>query len=428
MNATVTMSAAGERPVGLSGWQHGVIFLVACAILVSRRPDAVYNAQFFQEDGHTWFADAYNFGWWAGLCRTYEGYHHAFPRLGAALALLVPLSLAPLVLNLIAIGVLALPANILLSCRSSQWGSLRFRALLAGMYLVLPNTREMLNDISQSQWPLTLCAFLLLVAIVPRGVGGRIFDLSILLLCCLTGPECFFLLPIAIFLAWKYRERWRWIVAGVIAALCPVQAWSLLNGGFSSRPHFVLGASPALLARILAGNVYLGTLLGGNGLAANQDHRLFLFLVFVAIFATIFVALSYLKSNLSMKLFILLTCMLLAASLISPTSYPPPGDTEWQQLSEAFGIRYWYFPTLVFAWSMLFCFRSRTAILRIVSASLLIIMCFGIVRDWRYPAYEDLHFAEYAKRVEAAPPGAIITIPQNPEGWNLQLVKHAAGR
>ena len=422
------MDQQPQRKSCLRPWQHAAIFLLSCATLASRRPDAIYNAQFFQEDGHTWFADAYNFGWWAGLCRNYEGYHHVFPRLGAALALLVPLSLAPLVLNLIAIGIQALPANLLLSCRSSQWGSLRFRALLAGMYLVLPNTSEMLNDISQSQWPLTLCAFLLLVAIVPGGVGGRICDLSILLLCSLTGPQCFFLLPIAIFLAWRLRERWRWITAGVLAALCPVQAWSLLNGGFSSRPHFVLGASPALLARILAGNVYLGTLLGGNGLAANQDRRLFLFLIFVAIFATIFVALSYFKSNLSMKLFILLTCMLLAASLISPTSYPPAGDTEWQQLSEAIGIRYWYFPTLAFAWSILFCFRSRTAILRIVSASLLFVMCFGIVRDWRYSAYEDMHFAEYAKRVEAAPAGTVVTIPQNPKGWNLQLVKRSSGQ
>jgi hypothetical protein len=409
-------------------WQHGAIFLLACAILISRRPDAIFNAQFFQEDGHTWFADAYNFGWWAGLCRTYEGYHHVFPRLGAALALLVPLSLAPLALNLIAIGIQALPANLLLSFRSSAWGSLRFRALLAGIYLALPNTQEMLNDISQSQWPLTLCAFLLLVAIVPRGVGGRIFDLSILLLCCLTGPECFFLLPIAIFLAWRHRERWRWIAAGILAALCTVQAWSLLNGGFSSRPHFVLGASPALLTRIIAGNVYLGALLGGNGLAANPDRQLFIFLLFVTIFGTLFVALSYFKSNLSMKLFILLTSTLLAASFISPTAYPPAGVSEWLLLAEAIGIRYWYFPTVAFAWSILFCFRSRIAILRIVSAPLLILMCFGIVRDWRYPAYEDMHSAEYAKRVEAAPAGAIVTIPQNPKGWNLQLIKHAAGR
>jgi hypothetical protein len=422
------MEQQPQRKSCLRPWQHAAIFLLSCAILVSRRPDAIFHAQFWAEDGHVWFADVYNFGWWAGLLRTYEGYHHVFPRIGAALALLVPLSLAPLVLNLIAIGIQALPANLLLSCRSSQWGSLRFRALLAGMYLALPNTMEMLNNISQSQWPLTLCAFLLLVAIAPKTVGGRIFDISILLLSGLTGPQCFFLLPIALFLALKHRERWRWFAAGVFAALCPIQAWSLLNGGFSSRPHFALGASPALLARILGGNVYLATLLGGNGLAFGPGPRLFIFLVFMAIFGTIFVAVTYFRSALEMKLFILLTSTLLVVSFISPTAYPPAGVSMWELLTEAAGIRYWYFPTIVFAWSILWSARSRTALLRIVSATLLLIMCFGIVRDWRYPAWEDMHFAEYAERFEAAPAGTAVTIPENPAGWTVRLVKHPPGR
>ena len=179
-----------------------------------------------------------NQGWWAGVCSTYEGYHHVFPRLGAALALLVPLTMAPLALNLIAIAVQALPANLLLSSRSSAWGSVRFRALLAAVYLALPNTREMLNNISQDQWPLTLCAFLLLVASRPKSVAARLFDLSILLLCGLTGPQCIFLFPLALFLAWKLRDRWLLFAAGVLAATCLVQAWGLLTGGFSSRPRF----------------------------------------------------------------------------------------------------------------------------------------------------------------------------------------------
>src|ERR1019366_9533474 len=84
---------------GIRSWHQGLAFLLSCIVLISRRPDAIYQAQFLHEDGHTWFADVYNFGWWAGVCRTYAGYHHVFPRLGAALALLVPLALAPLVMN-----------------------------------------------------------------------------------------------------------------------------------------------------------------------------------------------------------------------------------------------------------------------------------------------------------------------------------------
>jgi hypothetical protein len=42
---------------------HGMIFLVAFGVLVLRRPDAIFNAQFYAEDGKYWYADAYNHGW-----------------------------------------------------------------------------------------------------------------------------------------------------------------------------------------------------------------------------------------------------------------------------------------------------------------------------------------------------------------------------
>jgi hypothetical protein len=414
-----------ELHAELPFWQHGLAFLVTCAVLISRRPDAVLHAQFFQEDGHTWYADVYNFGWWAGVCRIYEGYHHVFMRLGAALSLLVPLALAPLVLNCIAIVLQALPVNLLLSNRSSAWGSLRFRAVAAGIYLALPNTREMLNNISQSQWPLTLCAFLLLVASPPKGVAARLFDISILLLCGLTGPQCIFLLPIAIFIARRNRDYWRYAGPGVLAATCFVQAWGLLNGGFSSRSHFTLGAGPTMLARILGGQVYLGTILGGNGLATKSSAGVLIFLLCAAAGGTVVVAFCFAESVMQMRLFLLLTLALLAASLVSPTAYPPVGVTVWELLARANGIRYWYFPSLAFAWLLLYGSQSRPFALKTVSAVLLCAMCFGIIRDWRVPPFPDLHFAEDAKRFEAAPAGTEVIFKQNPEGWNMTLVKHA---
>ena len=104
-----------SRETGLRSWQQSAIFLLACAVIVSRRPDAIFHAQFYAEDGHVWFADAYNLGWWHALFRAQDGYFQTLPRLAAALALLAPLSLAPLVLNIAAVAVEALPVNILLS-------------------------------------------------------------------------------------------------------------------------------------------------------------------------------------------------------------------------------------------------------------------------------------------------------------------------
>ena len=197
-----------EKPsVSLRPWQQIAIFLSAYLILFSRRPDALFHAQFFSEDGHVWFADAYNFGWLRALANAQDGYFQTFPRLGAALALLAPLRLAPLVTNIVALAAEALPVNLLLSFRSSAWGSLRFRTLLAAVYLALPDRWEMSLGITESQWLLALSAFCCLWRCAGQQ-GGRYFDLLLLLLSGLSGPFCIILLPVATFLAWKRRGRW----------------------------------------------------------------------------------------------------------------------------------------------------------------------------------------------------------------------------
>jgi hypothetical protein len=413
----------------LRPWQHGAIFLLACVLLAARRPDAILHAQFWAEDGHVWFADAYNFGGWTALFRTQDGYFQVLPRLAASLALLAPLRLAPLVLNLAAIAVRALPVTLLLGARSSAWGSLRYRALLAGIYLALPNCREMDAIITSSQWLLTLSAFLLLAASTPRGTAGRLFDILILLFCGLTGPFCVFLTPIALFLAWRRRDRWRWLAAGILAACCLVQAWGLLIMDPSGRSHYAaVGASPALFVRLLAALVYLATLVGSNELARYSNHLLFIFLLCVAIGGTVLVTICLIKSSVEMRLFLILSAFLFAVSLITPNTGAPQGVTGWELLAEGGGSRYWFFPTLAFAWTLLWCFHSRIRLLKIVSAPLLLLMCLGMVRDWRHPAFNDMHFAEYAARFEAAPAGTAFTIPENPAGWTVRLVKRPAGR
>jgi hypothetical protein len=124
-----------------------------------------------------------------------------------------------------------------------------------------------------------------------------------------------------------------------------------------------------------------------------------------------------------MKLFLLFSAILFIVSLIFSETYPPPGVTVWDLLAGAPSSRYWFFPTLAFAWSVPWCLRRGTAFLRVFSVYLLGFMCIGIYRDWRYPAFRDLHFAEYVRRLEASPLGTEITIPENPDGWDMRLVK-----
>jgi len=409
-------------------WQHCALFLFACVLVTSRRPDALFHPQFWAEDGRVWFADAYNLGWWPALFRPETGYFQTLPRLAAASALVVPLSLAPLVLNLAAIALQALPVNLLLSIRSSAWGNLRFRALLAITYIALPSSPEIAANITNSQWMLAFFVFLLLVASPAKSIAGRGFDVFMVLLCGLTGPFCFFLLPIAMIVAFERRSRQCWIPVCILAASSLIQAWGLLIVSPTARSAWgALGANSTLFVRILAGNVFLGAMLGANKLAVIPGRSFFLFLLFAAVGGTAIVAIAVVKSSIEMRLFILLACMTLAACLISPSSYAPPGHTQWELVAGASAVRYWFLPTLAFVWSLLKCFQNRSLVLKSAVAALLCLLCFGIALRWRRPAFQDFHFAEAAKRVEAAPAGTVITIPENPDGWHLRLVKRPNG-
>ena len=425
MEATAERS---ERHAKLRPWQHGMIFLLACVVIVLRRPDAIFHAQLYAEDGHVWFADAYNLGWWPALFRTWTGYYLTLPRLGAALALLVPLSLVPLLLNIIAIFFHALPVNLLLIARSSEWGTLRFRAQLAAIYLVLPNCLEVSAGITDANWLLALSAIILLLASTPKSVAGRLFEIFIMLLCGLTGPFCIFLLPISIFLAWRHRDHWRWIPAAILLLTSIAQARALLFVDPAVRTHQALGASPLLFARILGGQVYLGAVLGGNGLSFSPNIGHIAFLVCVAVCGTAFITVCFLKSPLAMKLFLLFSALLFAGSLVSPLEWGHPEMSVWALLSGISGLRYWFFPTLAFAWALLWGYQSHVAPIKATSATLLCLMCIGVLRDWRHPALQETHFTESVKRFEAAPVGTTVTIPVHPQGWTMQLVKHGSNR
>jgi hypothetical protein len=416
-----------EKPsFELAGWQHAAIFLFACLLVISRRPDAVFQPQFCYEDGRIFFADAYDLGGWHALVHTYAGYFHTVPRIAAALALLAPMALAPLVTNIIAILVQAVPVNLLLSARSSAWGSLRFRALMAAAYIALPDSTDIMRGITWAQWLLALCMVLLVVASVPRTWSGRIFDCVFLLLAGLSGPFCILVLPVATFLAWKRKEWWRWTQCSVLAACSMTQLWALLILDPKGRSNAPLGINATVLTRILGGDIFGGTLLGRVQLAALPGAGGFIFLLCVAVVGVAIVAACFVKSHLQMKLFLVFACMVFTASLLNPADRPPAGSAVWEMLLKIPGIRYWFMPSVAYAWALLWSARSGTAILKSAASMLLCMMAFGIAMNWKNPSLEDLHFAEYAKAFEAAPAGTVMIIPENGPGWTIRLVKRAS--
>jgi hypothetical protein len=423
-SAKLKQAAMGGLESGLPLWLQAVVFLLVLIILASRQPDAIFHAQFVAEDGKVWYPDAYNLGWWHALFLPFSGIFQTVPRIGASFAQLVPLSVAPLVLTIFQFILLALPVNFLLSRRSSAWGSLGFRACLAAAYLALPDCTEIAYGSNCAQWPMALGAILLVVAAVPQGYVARTCEFIYLLLAGLTGPICIAILPVAATMAWKRREPWRWLQCAVLAACGIAHMCALFFLDPGGRPKFPLGASPMLLMRILSGDIFLGALVGRNGLGAMTSTGGIIFLFCIAFTCVALIVACAVKSEAPMKYFLLFTVLLLTISLTRPTVFPPRGMTVWQMMMEVSDIRYWVIPSLAFLWATIWTVRGGIPIAKAVSILFLCAASIGAAYTWVHPAMTDLHFADSVRSFEAAPPGTVVVIPINPEGWKMRLVKH----
>jgi hypothetical protein len=403
---------------------QAIAFSVAFLIVCSRRPDAILNAQFYAEDGRVWWLDAYNLGLHS-LFMPQGGYLNTLSRIVALIALLFPLSLAPLVMNLCAIVAQILPVNIFLSSRFSGI-PIKTRLLGSLMYLAIPNAAEIHATITNVQGHLALAACLVLLARPASGWGGRIFDGAVLVLTTVSSPLGVLLVPVAAALWWKRRQRWSayylaLLIPGALAAV-PI---ALLS---HQRPNAPIGATFSRFAAILGRQVFLSSLLGRN----TQDwllelHNLHLVegIATVAGLAVLLYALRYGQTEL--RLFILFAYAGFALCLVSPLA-GSPDHPHWDWLCiPGVGNRYYFLPMLAFLASLVWMATRRASprLLRNFAVVLLLLFPIGVYQDWNYPPFNDLDFSYHAAEFEQAPAGTKIVIPINPSaGWAIELTKH----
>ncbi len=414
------------RPVGFFSYfdLHLIVFAVSFLILLSRRPDAVLNAQFFAEDGRDWFLDAYNHGL-RSLFIPESGYLHLLHRMIALFAVLFPLALAPLVMNLCAIVVQILPVNIFLTSRFN-YISLKIRLLVCFLYLALPNAAEIHANVTNVQWHLALVAFLVLLARPASDWGWRIFDGVVLVLISFSSPIGILLVPAAAVLWWKRRNVWS---ALSMALLIPGAVVIGLISQFShGRQVAANGPTFSRFASILGRQVFLSSLLGKT----TQDWLMRLhYAHYVEVTATVIglavllYALRY--GEMEQRIFVLLAYASFALGLLKPLACPADRQ-QWECLClPGCGNRYYFLPMLAFLASLLWmaCRKASPLAIRCFAIILLLVLPIGIYRDWKYPPFADLHFSQYAAQFEQATPGTTIVIPINPDpSWNIKLIKH----
>ena len=202
-----------------------VVFLVACLLIFLRRPDALTNPQFYAEDGAFWYTDAHDLGGLRALLLPYSprGYFHSLGRLAGLAAQAVPMLWAPLVFNIIAITIEALPAVLLASRRFAPTLPPRWaRILLAFLYVALPTTWLTISNVTHGQWHLAVLASLVVVAAPGNGRWWRGFDVVVVVLSGLTGPTCLLLTPVAALAWWLRRTRWSLVLLLVTAGAATI--------------------------------------------------------------------------------------------------------------------------------------------------------------------------------------------------------------
>lgn len=396
------------------------VFAIALLLIFLRDPSLFTRPQFWAEDGKIWFAQAYNQGWLHSLTIPLSGYLCILPRLAAGAALFVPFRWAPLILSLEGILLQALPVPILLSARCRNWAPLSFRLLFAAVYVGIPDARDIHVVCTNGLWHLAVVATLLAFSAAPRSLFGRAFDLITFALLTVTGPFGVLLTPFLFAFWWSRRQRWSLVLLATLIAGSLLQLIVMHHNQAARHPGY-LGATVARFIRMVGGNIFLGALRGS--VAYGQKYSVLPCLV-VFLIGLALIAYCSRRASLEVRLFFLFCLGVLVASLRSPLILST-SESYWVVMLRVASLRYWYFPSLIFLWSLLWCAcYSHSRIFKAAGLLLALMLVQGIIRDWRIPPLEDLRYPEYAAQFEAATPGTYIKIPLNPPPmWCMELIK-----
>jgi len=389
---------------------------------LSRSPAALRQPELYAEDGRVWFGDAYNQGWFRPLTEPHTGYLQTFPRLIAAIGLHVPLQRLPELFVDVAFAVQILPAAFIVSRRLERLVPSRaVRCLLAGLYLALPNSREVNANLTNAQWHLALLALLVVLA-APAGVAWRIADVLVVALSGLTGPFAIALVPIAAIRFVARRERWTLVLLIESAVIAATQLGELFT---SSRGVYAgLGITWRRFLEIFGSEIAGGTFLGQGTQykALSGPHNLEVAAWLLA-GAVLLVLAVVVFAPLELKLFNLYSGLVLGASLADPVA--SVRKLQWHALAFDPQMRYWFFPTIaLLADAVWLATRARPPGIAALGVALIVVASwFAIREDWSYRPLERINWVAQVRTFDEDPVGTIFVFHIAPGNWVMTLVK-----
>ena len=424
MRSRNIFSSAFQAFAACPWWLHAAILL---AMVILRQPGHLLYPQFWAEDGPYWYKEAYDYGA-ACLVMPHTGYLQTISRIGGLVASHLPLVMGPAVFFLIALVAQLAPLIYLLSplgapvCPSKEC-----RVVLSYLYVALPNVWELHVNLTNAMSHLALLGVLVLMGETPKSKWGIGSILTLMALIGLSGPFSLFLAPIALWQWWQKRDRMAMANILVLSMTALVQGIFLFLSMYATRSKAPLGATIPRLARILSGEIVMGSLLG------SRITSKLMFLPFwktdwipclIALFGLAVIVVAVKTGPDSFRKFGTYSALLLTAALSTPqvTASMP----QWEAMSICMtGTRYFFLPMLTWFSALLVLSQNKHRALRYLAFLLLGTASIGIVNDWTCPRFQHYEeFMEQARQFDSAPSGTQVEIPINPDGWKLKLTKH----
>lgn len=417
MNRSSRSELPVARPLTIA-----LLMLAAIAIVFAHRVDAFTNPEFYAEDGFRWFSDAYNFGPLQALDAASAGSLQVVSRLGPVIAAPFGVANQPLVYNLCGLLVQLAPVLYFLSSRfETVVPKFWLRMALSLIYLLMPDD-ELNVTITLAPVHLVILATLVVLASQPNRWYWKVFDVSTVLLCGLSGPFVYILFPIA---ALWYLVRRRRFTLVLLAALAVTLAVQLYVSRVSPRPDVSLGGSVGNLLLILSDRIILAGIFGEPGhrnvyLAGQTHGTVYAGLLCLAALAVTLYAAT--RAPWELRLFGLTSAGIAAAGLLSPLVSFTGNQWLIMATSDEAG-RYFFMARLAWLVTLIWAVGRlpRVWMRRTAWVAGGVAFASGFA-TWGYTPFTNYDWPREARAIQTASPGTKLTLPINPGGpWAVEI-------
>jgi hypothetical protein len=404
---------------------RGLVVLAGLMLLVWLRcPTILTRATFWGEDGWVWYPTCYTAGWHC-LQVDIASYLQTTSMLIALLSQPLPFAVVPTFFAFAALIIQAAPAAFLISGRMAEAvPSLPARVLLALLIVSMPGMSEVYVNVTNAQWHLAVLSFMLLMATVPAGWPGRVFDSAILVVSGLSGPFSVFLTPVAWIWWISHRKRWTFWRALIVTGTALVQLrLILLHGQVRSAGGPGIGVNLHDFNRIFLNDVAVATV-GWHSMLRNAwgpghgwlygDSTAALVVSTLLVLAALGLLLvAFIRGRWVLRCFLIFVALEYAAMLVDGLAVDK--QPLWAELASSLANRYSFHPIL--AWLAvlvaLLCDRSRwwRSIAAVIFAS---VVLFAVAGDYKLAPLAPTDFVAKAHAFAHAPSGTVMHFPTRP--------------